>query len=343
MPPAAAHAFPPPHVPQQPAYTAQRIGYGVPGMAEPPYPAYRADQFPNQLAAPPGRIAPRPGPQPLHGQGPYMIHNGVQVHGAPVVGPPDPRLRARPPPPLHMGQPVQTRTPAPKPMIRLPETPGSFENLLKDTGLSQLLEGIGEHSGASAATEANGAIAQEIKLEHKSLAARYDGVIKALYDALPLQCGESGRRFPVGADKELAEHKDKLFKIRERKKLPAARMRGWFADATTWVMLTDAKTEEEKTQSSAFAGDDGSAVVDEDAILQESVPVGENKGAKCGCGCSEPLEIFFDQEIGEQMLCYMFYKLYHVANTVLVVLFCFCRYPMQRNGGIKAQLCEWIV
>jgi hypothetical protein len=53
-----------------------------------------------------------------------------------------------------------------------------------------------------------------------SMTARFDSVIASLYDALPLQDQDSGVRFPVGCDKELADHKDWLFRKREVRHSP---------------------------------------------------------------------------------------------------------------------------
>lgn len=48
-----------------------------------------------------------------------------------------------------------------------------------------------------------------------SLTVRFDSVIASLYDALPLQDQNSGVRFPPGGEKDLADHKDWLFRKRE--------------------------------------------------------------------------------------------------------------------------------
>lgn len=109
----------------------------------------------------------------------------------------------------------------------LPQSPGSLDaiinSIIPDALITAAVQGVvgAAASAASAVPPTTKAVAsppvpEGPSLEEpKSLGVRYDEVIASLYDALPLQCVDSGVRFPRGADRDLADHKDRIFRQRE--------------------------------------------------------------------------------------------------------------------------------
>ena len=110
----------------------------------------------------------------------------------------------------------------------LPQSPGSLDaiinSIIPDALITAAVQGV-VGATASAASAVPTTITKAVASppvpegpsleEPKSLGVRYDEVIASLYDALPLQCVDSGVRFPRGADRDLADHKDRIFRQRE--------------------------------------------------------------------------------------------------------------------------------
>eukprot|EP00037_Helgoeca_nana_P022799 m.234616 g.234616 ORF g.234616 m.234616 type:complete len:319 (-) comp26130_c0_seq1:71-1027(-) len=191
---------------------------------------------------------------------------------------------------------------APSDSFALPMSPTSLEAMINSIIPDSALGGDADMAGGGGAADA------EPPRTHRggwpdldkpsSMTARFDSVIASLYDALPLQDQDSGVRFPVGCDKELADHKDWLFRKREKNKRAESRLgRGWFEDAETWVLLTDSKTEAEKKSASAFEEKALAPEDDPELVLQQSILcTDDNKDARCSCGCNELLNKYFDDD-----------------------------------------------
>eukprot|EP00038_Savillea_parva_P003359 m.124425 g.124425 ORF g.124425 m.124425 type:complete len:689 (-) comp11154_c0_seq3:318-2384(-) len=185
----------------------------------------------------------------------------------------------------------------------LPTSPESLDklvnSLIPDSLLTALTSASGGGGGGAVSSAGSSGQSQGPTLDKpESLSTRFDHVIASLYDALPLQDMDSGARFPAGADKELADHKDWLFRARERSKRAEARMgRGWYVDTETWVLLTDSKTEAEKKKASAFESIKAEDEEDPEEVLKESVLcTNDNKNARCSCGCNEALVKYYDDD-----------------------------------------------
>ena len=141
-------------------------------------------------------------------------------------------------------------------------------------------------------------------LDSAALNVRHPALIRALYEDMPLQCVTTGVRFRRGAEVELQDYTDQLFRKKQAKEARAVRTRGYYLEAKIWVTLTDAKSREERLQSDVFGagGEKGGAAPEGDASAAEERAelVGEDVDAICGI-CGDPFEKFYSDERGEWM------------------------------------------
>jgi len=146
------------------------------------------------------------------------------------------------------------------------------------------------------------------------------GAVKRLYEAMPLQCPLTGRRFPRGSERLLRSHMDAVFKRSQRKAGGPPPSRPWYRTLDEWLARYGADQLHSSAGAELLAASEGKqaqANGNGDADMSDAevghgaprrparpaVPVPEGldpAGLTCALS-GEPLDVFYDDEAEQWM------------------------------------------
>ncbi|CAN0183113.1 unnamed protein product, partial [Phaeothamnion confervicola] len=132
------------------------------------------------------------------------------------------------------------------------------------------------------------------------LARRDERAVRALYDDLPLQCGQDGMRFRTQA--ALDRHLDALFqRNRARKEQErGGASRPWFCSREQWVTDFGAKRGGAASGAGAGGPTGGGVGGSEAAAAMASSVLADEHFQRCRL-CGEPFDVFYDNDEEEWM------------------------------------------
>ncbi|TPX37058.1 hypothetical protein SmJEL517_g00862 [Synchytrium microbalum] len=219
----------------------------------------------------------------------------------PLVVVPPPSL---PPPPAPVVVPPTFTMP---PSLSSLGTPASWTSILNKTSSAGLVPPPPTTTGASTTPDKKIMRMQDlprILLNNDDINRRIDGAVALLYDAIPTQCKQCGRRFMSTEEgkEQNSAHLDWHFRAsrRQREKARKAVSRDWYLPENEWCIEKEADIKDKQVQSSFFNSMEAELTPDKEMSEEgQNVPL-ENGASACPI-CNESFEKFFDQEREEWM------------------------------------------